>query len=940
MKASGLIGVLLLLLSLPAGASIRDASEKNIDSPLRVGWFQSTYYMRKDRDYYSGLCREYLNRIAAYAKIQYEFVDGSFDTLYRQLQEGEIDLIPALFDDPLRREEVLFAQSPLGSEYLWVFARGGDNAPVNLEDFDGKTFAAISGVVAEKFLDYAAQRGLSLNYQIYPDSNGVEDAVEEGETDLGVLAGYTPGPHRQLIAKMYAGASFLAVTKRKPDLYRLINDTINRMDSQDPNFGSNLLLKYQKIDMNFTLSREEEEFVKSVPPLTIHVKNFKPYQYFHEKTGTFRGVNLNILNRVADITGLRFEYVLEPGEDKFSKNHDLIADVFENPILAQERGYNVTNPYILFVPALVTKRDSPGDNFSDIGILTNRYDFSNFEKHRSQLRFYDAPDRMFRDLYAGSLSALISTTTMIEYQKKRFGYSNLVRLPTDGVYYRVRLGVRQDLPPELFAVLNTAIASLDPVEISSIVNANINEIEPSLIAYLRTNPSVTFSALSALLLVACLWLFNLYYRRLRFNRELEIKLNTDEATGLLSKRGFEHFAEGRLRADQEERFFVVAMAILGFSHLSKLFGKHYIQNLLLDIAGFVKELPGRDILRSHYREGHFVCLVGADSVDDLRAPFQDLNGKVQGKFATSLRLGFGVYEVTDRSLAISEMEDLADVALSEIGSHAKNTISVYDQKIHDRHLEDHLLVASFEEALAKGEFYPVIQPQYTPDGMKVLGGEALVRWRRSDGTVIPPGKFVELLERNKLIEELDFFIFRRICALQRSLREKGISLLPLSVNFSQLHLLNPEFPERLRALTDDQGVPREYLAIEITETAYTGDAKLARELIRKIKGLGFKVYLDDYGSGNTSLALATELAFDTIKIDRSMALNSLENEQSRTAFLWLISFFKEFSFRIIVEGLETPEQVAFFRDCRCDGVQGYCFSKPIDLDDFVKLLSP
>ena len=257
------------------------------------------------------------------------------------------------------------------------------------------------------------------------------------------------------------------------------------------------------------------------------------------------------------------------------------------------------------------------------------------------------------------------------------------------------------------------------------------------------------------------------------------------------------------------------------------------------------------------------------------------------------------------------------------------------------------LVDGIDDALANERFILFYQPRFSTTTGKIVAAEALVRLIKENGDitdVIPPSKFISLFESNGLIARLDEYVFKMVCAQQKLWLEKGVSIVPVSVNLSQASLLNMEIVEKYTKYRDDAHIPPQSVHLEITETATTLNIDLTL-LIEKFHAHGFEVFLDDFGVGYSSLSTLNTLPFDRVKLDKSL-IDYIKTDKGLFMVDKIIEFSRKYRIQITAEGVEDAEQAAILKSMlheddalpRVDDIQGYYYARPMPKEDFEKLL--
>ena len=251
-------------------------------------------------------------------------------------------------------------------------------------------------------------------------------------------------------------------------------------------------------------------------------------------------------------------------------------------------------------------------------------------------------------------------------------------------------------------------------------------------------------------------------------------------------------------------------------------------------------------------------------------------------------------------------------------------------------IKEKSIVDSFDESLAKKEFKIWYQPKYNPVTRKLVGAEALVRWVKADGSIIFPGDFIPLFEKNGMIRQFDEYIFRNVCWQLNEWLCLGKDICPVSINLSRVSLYYENIVNIYKNISEEIGIDKSYLPIEITETAAITNNEI-KEIANKFYMAGFKLHMDDFGSGYSSLASLNLMHFDTLKLDKSL-IDFIGNFGGDRLLEHTILLAKELGMHVTAEGVENERQVAFLKNIGCDSIQGYYFSKPLPKDKFEELL--
>lgn len=256
----------------------------------------------------------------------------------------------------------------------------------------------------------------------------------------------------------------------------------------------------------------------------------------------------------------------------------------------------------------------------------------------------------------------------------------------------------------------------------------------------------------------------------------------------------------------------------------------------------------------------------------------------------------------------------------------------YDELNVDQLNELHQIEDDFEGALKNGEFHVWYQPKIDPYTGSILGAEALIRWIKPDGKLLPPVKFIPLFEKNGSIATLDEYVFRQVCEQQKTWQDKGLTLYPISVNISRISLYFGNIVQKYKSILDEYQLDPKYLPLEITESATINNSEISG-LIDQFHKAGFAMLLDDFGSGYSSLSSLNVMHFDTIKLDKSL-VDYIGDANGEKLLHSITHLAHSLGMNITAEGVETASQVEFLKKEKCTDIQGYYYSKPLPVEQF------
>lgn len=250
-----------------------------------------------------------------------------------------------------------------------------------------------------------------------------------------------------------------------------------------------------------------------------------------------------------------------------------------------------------------------------------------------------------------------------------------------------------------------------------------------------------------------------------------------------------------------------------------------------------------------------------------------------------------------------------------------------------------LLESLFYDAIDKEEFLVYYQPKVNLIDYTISGAEALCRWKHN-GELVPPFRFIPILEQSHNICVLDFYMLEHVCMDMRRWKDSGLPLVKISVNLSRMHLGDEKLAERITGIIDKYEIPHQYIEIELTETTTDVDFKELKKIVSSLHDVGISTSVDDFGVGYSSLNLIRDLPWNVLKIDKSFLPDDRdENKKAKSVMLkYVISMAQELGLECIVEGVESPEQVELLKNCSCFRAQGYFFDKPLPVSVFHRKL--
>lgn len=426
-----------------------------------------------------------------------------------------------------------------------------------------------------------------------------------------------------------------------------------------------------------------------------------------------------------------------------------------------------------------------------------------------------------------------------------------------------------------------------------------------------------------------------------FIQEIEKSRRIDRLTGLLRAKVFFHEVDEFLQKNSTENWAMIAVDLEHFKLYNDWYGWQSGDRYLMDVAtrlnGVATVLKG------------FAAYMGGDNyalfikhrpefIDHMITEIDEFIRLDTKRMGFLPNLGFYFLEA-EESISASMMYDRAVMALNTVKGNYIKRYGIYDKSMMMQVEREMSILTDVQRAVADEEFELYLQPQvHVPTG-KITGAEVLVRWKNKDKGMISPGEFIPVLEKNGFITLLDEYIWEKVCIWQRRRLDKGLPILPVSVNVSRVDMYAIDLISCFKELTAKYDIPRSCIKIEITETTYAEDNEKIGKIAESLRKEGFAVYLDDFGSGYSSLNMLKNVYVDALKIDmRFLDIDEENAKKGESIMESVVNIARILRIPIIVEGAETERQMKSLTSMGCRYVQGFYYYKPMPLDEFEVLL--
>ena len=407
----------------------------------------------------------------------------------------------------------------------------------------------------------------------------------------------------------------------------------------------------------------------------------------------------------------------------------------------------------------------------------------------------------------------------------------------------------------------------------------------------------------------------------------------DDITGLYTRPAFNHYAEEMLAASGDKPLAMVVAEIENLSQLEANLGERYSEEI---VTYFARRFENMSMVSIGFRKDNQLffliehdgsnpkeCLKLAACVED-ECPYRGVVIK------------YGFYYNVDKSLPVNDICERTRLAVRSINGQFINNYAVYNDDIAKRERERYITESSFDSAIAAEEFDVWLQPKYSPSKGRIRSAEALVRWKKPDGSIVSPGAFIPIYEQDGLISRLDEYVFRKVCDMLKERIDKGLPVVRTSINLSRMTLTNENVAEKYAGIVREYGIPFDRISIELTESFAIENSQVER-LCADLVNAGFRLDMDDFGSGYSSMSGLVTLPFSVVKLDKSLT-DRIGEPKGEIIIEYAIVIAHKLGMKVVAEGVEHEWQAKFLDSVNCDLIQGYYFSKPLPKEQFFELL--
>ncbi|MEA4922877.1 MAG: EAL domain-containing protein [Eubacteriaceae bacterium] len=880
--------VVLILLSvfIPLNASAADSAGKI--KTVKVGCFECPGFQDSS---YSGYNYDYLQSISHYNGWKYKFVSGTYAECEKMLKDGTIDIMGGVKKASENASLFSFSSVEEGSASTCLFV-SKNNTKYTYDDyssFDGMTVAVMKGDPCINDLNALKKtHGFKTENKYYDTYAEVESAVKSYKADAGLTNSFCKTTGCRTIAKSKQSSIYFAAAKGSTDLMNELDSALSESNLVDPYFASDLYKEhYSDSSTNIsTLTKEEKKYVKEHPTLTLaYDPSWAPIEYTDPETGRYSGIMSGVFDRISDETGLKFKFICG---SSFNSSAQLYLEGKAQGITSLNKGFGWAQAYqcknsqtILACPVVqITHPDAktiktialPKGYFTSWRIKTTRKDLN--------IKYYDSTEECMKALSKGKADATYANTYVADYYMNQPPYSKFLSTNYRDLSEEICIAINNEEDPLLLSILDKGIHSISSDDMQSMISkATVTDDSNVLSHLLYLHPIGSILLVIAVLGVIILLLILILISHNRHTKVINDMLYTDNVLDHYSYERFLTVASEELETHQDTKHCLLYMDILKFKYINDIHGYEEGDKLLRAISrGIEEHLTSGEYYAREYAD-RFVILFRYSDFDDnekrLDTMLDDLTSMIHNETNYNSVFHGGLYIFEPGETDIPQALDMANYAKSTLVDSLITEYSYYDSTLRSMIINEREMENSMQNALETGQFKLYLQGQINIKTGKLIGAEGLVRWEHPERGLLLPSEFVPFFEKTGFIVEVDYYIFEEACKFIRNAIDSGRTPVRISTNFSRLHLNNPDFTANLTAIAEKYDVPKDLLELELTETIAVEDMLILKTTCDKIRAAGFRIAIDDFGSGYSSINLLQNINIDMLKLDRSFILSGL-----------------------------------------------------------------
>ena len=659
-----------------------------------------------------------------------------------------------------------------------------------------------------------------------------------------------------------------------------------------------------------------------------------PFQYV--KNGELTGCALEYIDRFSKQTGMQYEVVTvsrcEEGEELIKNGEvDLITCIPMNSNSAKIDGIQFSLPYLFSHSVLVYSKEN-------VNIM-----------QEGSCEFYTNTEKALEKVKNDTTyTPRIDSYSLDYYRQKKEVFDNIDEDWTTTESFAYAVAMNNNMPEELLSALNRFAASFDEADRQNLIYMYVSDdIEYSFGEIIYVYRYIIIAIL--LILFSISRQIILYHRNekslkkiLETENELSYICCYDTLTGAYNEKQFRILFDKDCQNNIPKS--LIALNIRDFKYINEVFSVAVADQFLRRIKDVLDDITEDDEYFCRQSADVFYLALNQSTENEISLRINKIYEYVQ-KESDKLLDGYrilmycGVVFTGNSPEKYSASSNFSYMLLALSQAKKKNTADIcfYNDELHKLEQNRHYIESHMYSALEQGEFKLYLQPKKNLKTEEFDSAEALVRWQTNDGKIIYPDQFIPLFEENGFCVQLDLYMVEMACKQLRIWIDKGLKPISISVNQTKLLFLESKYVEKLCAITQKYNIKPEMITLEILEGLALEDMDYLNKCISKLKSAGFRISLDDFGSGYSSLNILGDLNIDELKVDREFLRDITKKSSYHKRCIvveQIIQLAKKIGVDTVAEGVETLEDEEIIKNWKYDYGQGYYYSKPIPAEEF------
>lgn len=422
-------------------------------------------------------------------------------------------------------------------------------------------------------------------------------------------------------------------------------------------------------------------------------------------------------------------------------------------------------------------------------------------------------------------------------------------------------------------------------------------------------------------------------------RKSAIAERIDSLTGLYRPSEFMRRANAFLETRHDGAWCIATVDMGHMRLFNEWHGQAEGDRVLADVGTVLKDIENADMgVAGYWGQDDFCVLIPFKHITVHQIYNRVREAVARHDDGVGFWPSMGVYPIDSNEEITIDAQAKAMFTNRRAKNDFKERIAIFCPAEYEREVAFHRTLTEFQYALSDGRITYHLQPQVDMETGEIIGAEALARWIDKDGSLISPATFIPALEESGFVVTLDKYIWQGVASWLRERIDRGLRVVPVSLNVSRVDILACDVAEHMGALAAQYNLPPELMRIEITETAYTGESEAVDKLTADLHTRGFSTYMDDFGTGQSTLAMLKNVNVDVIKLDRTFVPTDRDQGRSTQIISSMLEMAQSLHLPVVVEGVETNEQANMLRHMGARYAQGFLYYRPMPAKDFEALL--